>query len=82
MSRVIDFYAKPGCHLCEDALPVVEAEAERAGAHLRVHDILSDPELQNAFGELIPVVEIDGVRHSTWFVDAPQLRSALADPAR
>lgn len=82
MSRIIDFYMKPGCHLCDDALPVVEAEAAKAGAQVRVHDILGDPALQRAFGELIPVVEIDGVRHATWYVEAPRLRSALAAPSR
>ncbi|WP_225735669.1 glutaredoxin family protein [Gulosibacter chungangensis] len=75
--HVIDFYEKPGCHLCEDALAVVEAEASRAGAELRRHNILEDKDLQRKYGELIPVVVIDGEQHSTWFVQEARLRQAL-----
>lgn len=74
----IDFYERQGCHLCDDALAVVLAEAEAAGAEVVRHDIDADPELRARFGELVPVVEIDGVQHSQWFVDAARLRAALA----
>lgn len=75
--HVVDFYEKPGCHLCEDALVVVSTEAERAGAVLRRHNILDDRELQRKYGEFIPVVVIDGEQHSTWFVQEARLRNAL-----
>lgn len=74
---IIDFYEKPGCHLCEEAAPVVVAEAEAAGVALRRHNILEDAQLQARYGELIPVVVIDGEQHSTWFVDQGRLREAL-----
>lgn len=76
--HVVDFYEKPGCHLCEDALAVVAAEAERAGAELRRHNILEDKDLQRKYGELIPVVVIDGEQHSTWFVQEKRLRDSLS----
>lgn len=75
---VIDFYEKPECHLCTDAFVIVEAEAERAGAVLRRHNILEDPDLQHRYGELIPVVVIDGEQHATWHVQPERLRRALA----
>ncbi|WP_193128567.1 glutaredoxin family protein [Gulosibacter sediminis] len=74
---IVDFYEKPGCHLCEDAAPLVVAEAAAAGAELRRHNILADAQLQVRYGELIPVVVIDGEQHSTWFVDQARLRNAL-----
>ncbi|WP_125106732.1 glutaredoxin family protein [Gulosibacter massiliensis] len=74
---IVDFYEKPGCHLCEDAAPIVVAEAAAAGAELRRHNILADAQLQARYGELIPVVVIDGEQHSTWFVDQARLRDAL-----
>lgn len=74
---VVDFYERPGCHLCEDALAVVTAECDAAGATLRRHDISAEASLQERYGEFIPVVVIDGVQHSTWFVDAARLRDAL-----
>lgn len=73
----IDFYERQGCHLCDDALKVVLAEAAAAGAEVVRHDIDASPELQARYGELVPVVELDGVQHSQWFVDAGRLRAAL-----
>ncbi|MFD2674943.1 glutaredoxin family protein [Gulosibacter bifidus] len=74
---VVDFYERPGCHLCEDALAIVAAECAASGATLQRHDIAADPVLQDLYGELIPVVVINGVQHATWFVDAARLRQAL-----
>ncbi|MGO1543961.1 MAG: glutaredoxin family protein [Gulosibacter sp.] len=76
--HVVDFYEKPGCHLCEDALAIVTAEVERSGATLRRHNILEDRELQRQYGELIPVVLIDGEQHATWFVQQERLRKSLS----
>ncbi|MFD2757716.1 glutaredoxin family protein [Gulosibacter faecalis] len=75
---IVDLYEKPGCHLCEDAAAIVVPEAAAAGAELRRHNILDDPDLQRRYGELIPVVVIDGEQHATWFVDRDRLRGALA----
>ncbi len=77
-THVVDFYEKPGCHLCDEAFAVVEAEVARAGAQLRRHNILEDTDLQRRYGELIPVVVINGTQHSTWYVQQPRLRQALS----
>ncbi len=74
---IVDFYEREGCHLCEEALEIVMAECQAAGATLRRHDITTDEGLQQRYGEFIPVVVIDDVQHSTWFVDAERLRNAL-----
>ena len=70
-------YERQGCHLCDDARAVVEAEVESAGASLERVDIDQDASLVARFGELVPVVEIDGEPHSQWFVEAERLRAAL-----
>lgn len=75
---IVDFYERPGCHLCEDALAIVTDETARAGAELRRHNIDEDARLQAAYGELIPVVVIDGEPHAQWFVERERLRAALA----
>jgi glutaredoxin len=49
-------YTREGCHLCEDALGVLE----RHGLHPTIVDIDTDPQLQSRFDTCIPVVEIDG----------------------
>ena len=79
MSRhEIDLYEREGCHLCTDAAAIVERIAAETGAVLRRHDIDADAALQAAYGELVPVVRIDGEPHAQWFVDEARLRAALA----
>ena len=67
-------YTAAGCHLCERALEVVEQVC--AGAFERV-DIDGVPELEAAYRESIPVVEIDGERAFTYFVQPEALRQRL-----
>ena len=63
-----------GCHLCERALEVVGQVC--AGDFERV-DIGGVAELEAAYRESIPVVEIDGVRAFTFFVQPEALRQRL-----
>ena len=67
------FFAE-GCHLCERALEVVEQVC--AGEFERV-DIAGDPKLEAAYRDSIPVVEIDGERAFTFFVQVEALRRRL-----
>lgn len=68
------FHAQ-GCHLCERALEVVEQVC--AGDFERV-DIGDDPALEAAYRASIPVVEVDGERAFTYFVQPEALRRRLA----
>ena len=67
-------YSAEGCHLCERALEVVAQVC--AGDFERV-DIGGDPELEAAYRASIPVVEIDGERAFTFFVQPEALRQRL-----
>ena len=67
-------YTAAECHLCERALEVVEQVC--AGDFERV-DISGSPELEAAYRESIPVVEIDGERAFTYFVQPGALRQRL-----
>jgi glutaredoxin len=77
---VLTFYSRPGCHLCEDALAVVERVRERAAFELVEVDIERDDDLFKRYLERIPVVAIDGVEHAELFVDEEALVSALSSP--
>ena len=66
-----------GCHLCEQAAPVVAREAARAGATYAERDVDADAADLAAYGDRVPVVLLDGVEHAYWQVDAPALRAAL-----
>ncbi|MEE1651867.1 glutaredoxin family protein [Brachybacterium sp. J144] len=76
-ARVV-YLTREGCHLCDDALPVVRAEADRAGTSVEVRDIDEDEALRADWTYDVPVVIVDGAVHAKYRVDAAELRSALA----
>jgi glutaredoxin len=73
----VTVYSRPGCHLCEDALAVVERVCTELGELWTEVDITTDPELLRRFGEEIPVTFVDGSQHDFWRVDERRLRAAL-----
>ncbi len=83
MSRVV-LLGKPGCHLCDDARAVVSDVCTELGIEWEERDILTDPGLADRYWDEIPVVLVDGVRHSFWTVDPARLRASLTGdtPAR
>jgi hypothetical protein len=55
----------------------VLAVADELGLELETVDIGGDPGLEARYRQHIPVVEIDGERAFTYFVDADALRAQL-----
>jgi hypothetical protein len=56
----------------------VRALRAELGFDLREVDITGDPELEAAYREWLPVVEIDGRRRFTYHVQVDALRRAVA----
>jgi glutaredoxin len=76
----VTLYAKPGCHLCDDARAVVAAVCAELGEAFEEVDITAGPDsarLTATYGEEIPVTFVDGRQHDFWRVDADRLRRAL-----
>lgn len=74
----VTLLAKPGCHLCDEARPVVErVVAGFEGVTLAEVSILDDPALEERWSEDIPVVLIDGRPHSSWRVDPVKLADRI-----
>ncbi|MFC7326383.1 glutaredoxin family protein [Marinactinospora rubrisoli] len=70
---------KPGCHLCDEALGVIERVAGDVGVSYEVRDITTAaPEEQEEYWDKIPVTFVDGERHDFWRVSERRLRAALA----
>ena len=55
-SRKATLYTRKGCHLCDDALEILETY----GFDVTLIDIDQDPQLVEQFCDCVPVVEIDG----------------------
>jgi glutaredoxin len=58
--RSVVLYARPGCHLCDEAREVILAVRERRPFAFAEIDIESDDELLREYGIRIPVVTVDG----------------------
>ncbi|MDP9231195.1 MAG: glutaredoxin family protein [Actinomycetota bacterium] len=76
MPRVVVFHAAD-CHLCEQALAQVRALRDELRFDLEEIAIDGDPELEAAYRELIPVVQIDGERVFTYYVHEAAFRRRL-----
>ena len=73
----ITLYTRPGCHLCDAAREVVARVCADVGESFDEVDITTDDELEDRFGEDIPVTFVDGRQHDFWRVDETRLRAAL-----
>ena len=70
-------YHGADCHLCERALAQVRALRDELRFELEEIAIDGDPELEAAYRELIPVVQIDGERIFTYYVHEAAFRRRL-----
>jgi glutaredoxin len=75
--RVV-LYKAEGCHLCERAKAQLDELRDELAFELVEIAIDSDPELESRYRELIPVVEIDGERVCTYYVQPEPFRRKLA----
>jgi glutaredoxin len=75
--RVV-LYKAEGCHLCERAKLQLAELRNELGFELVEIAIEGDSELESCYRELIPVVEIDGERVCTYYVQPEPFRRKLA----
>ncbi len=74
---IVTIYSRTGCHLCEDALKVLQSLKVELNFEITEVFIDGDQELQALYGEQIPVTHIDGIHHDYWRVDPERFRSSL-----
>lgn len=79
-------YVRAGCHLCDAAREVVARVTAQHGQAWREVDVdaggtaADGRSLAAAYGELLPVVEVDGARVGYWEIDPYRLADALSGP--
>jgi glutaredoxin len=74
---VITVYSKPDCHLCVEAMAILQAMQHEFRFELQELDITSDDQLHRDYFERIPVVLLDGEELSEYFVEEAALRERL-----
>jgi len=75
--RQVTVYVARDCSLCAPALEIVRATQADLPFELTVVDITGDVELESAYRERLPAVEIDGRVAFTHFVEPESFRAAL-----
>ena len=76
--RTVTLYEREGCHLCEDAVAVLERVRADVPFALERIDIEADDALHARYLERIPVVALDGEELYDFFVDEPDLRERFS----
>lgn len=74
MKRV-DFFTRDGCHLCDEALAVLEQVRQDHAFELSVIDLDHEapPDKREAYDWEVPVVELDGRKIMKYRVDRGRL---------
>ena len=74
-------YHADGCHLCERALEQLAALRAELEFDLRTVEITGNEALEAEYREWIPVIEIDGRRRFTYYLQPGAFRAAVAQAA-
>ncbi len=77
--KTVTFYTRVDCHLCHDALAVVEGVRAEEPFELVVIDLDREapPEKRAAYDWEVPVVELEGRKIAKYRVDAERLLRLL-----
>ena len=73
----VTVYSRSGCHLCEIAIDRIKSIKPEYEFSLNVVLIDDDNELEEEFGEQVPVIMIDNKIHDYWKVDLERFTSAI-----
>ncbi len=78
MTARVTVYTREGCHLCEEAVAVIEAVCAELGESWVEVDVDEAVGLPARYDDEVPVTLVDGKQHDFWRVDPARLRAALS----
>lgn len=83
--HTVTLLTRAGCALCARAAHQLATLRDELGFVLVTTDVdevaaAGDSSLRAQFGDLLPVILLNGAEHSYWDVDEPQLRVDIAGP--
>jgi glutaredoxin len=74
----VSIYSRSNCHLCEVALGILEGMREELKFEVKKILIDESPELEEKYGEQVPVILINGEPHDFFRVDPERFRLAIS----
>jgi glutaredoxin len=76
--KTVVLYHAEGCHLCERAREQLRSLHGELDFDLEEVDIAGDAALEASYREWLPVIEIDGKRRFTYYLQLEAFRAAVA----
>lgn len=75
--RKVTVISRTGCHLCEIAIDKINLVKDQLKFDLEIKLINDLPELEQEYGEQVPVIMIDNRIHDYWRVDIERFTKAI-----
>ena len=75
--RKVTVVSRTGCHLCEIARDKINSVKDELNFELEIKLINDLPELEQEYGEQVPVIMIDNKIHDYWRVDIERFTKAI-----
>ena len=75
--RKVTVISRTGCHLCEIAIDKINLVKDQVKFELEIKLINDLPELEQEYGEQVPVIMIDNKIHDYWRVDIERFTKAI-----
>ena len=75
--RKVTVISRTGCHLCEIAIDKINSVKDELNFELEIKPINDLPELEQEYGEQVPVIMIDNKIHDYWRVDIERFTKAI-----
>ena len=77
MRTLVTVYSRQGCHLCEVAVSTLESLQKELDFDIEELFIDGSSELEEEYGEQVPVIHIDGEHHDFFRVDPERFKTFL-----
>lgn len=78
--RILTLYLRYGCSLCDDMLQALRLLQQELQFHLHTVDVDADPQLEQRYGEWVPVLASPQGELCHYFLDEDTLRRYFAAP--
>ncbi len=75
--RKVTVISRTGCHLCEIAIDKINLVKDQLKFELEIKLINDLTELEQEYGEQVPVIMIDNKIHDYWRVDIERFTQAI-----
>lgn len=75
--KKVTIYSRTGCHLCEIVIDKVKSVKNEFNFDLQIKLIDNSLDLENEYGEQVPVIMINDKVHDYWRVDLERFIEAI-----